>query len=72
MDADNHRPDAGTGCCDAWWGSLTPVQRMWLHLRLWDLEILAGWTSDVVVQALRSDHGQIIRRYTPTYAAEPR
>jgi hypothetical protein len=67
MDIDNQRTISGTHCCDKWWGSLTPVQKMWLHTHLWDIEILAGWTSDVMVQTLGSLHSQQVARYAPAY-----
>ena len=67
MDPDNHRAIPITPCCDKWWGNLTPVQKLWLHTHLWDLEILAGWASDVMVHTLESLHGQQVARYTPSF-----
>jgi len=64
---DRHRAPAhsGTGCCQTWWDSLTPVQRTWLHSRFWDLEILAGWTSDMMVGDLLNGHDKRTGRYSP-------
>ena len=67
MDADSQRTIIRPPCCDKWWGSLTPVQKMWLHTRLWDLEILAGWDSDIMVRTLETLHRQQVARYTPAY-----
>ena len=67
MDAVNQSSITGTLCCDNWWGSLTSVQKIWLHSHLWDLEILAGWTSEVMVQALESHHSQQTDRYSPVH-----
>ena len=67
MDLNNQRAIPRTHCCDKWWSSLTPVQKLWLHTHLWDLEMLAGWTSDVMAQTLESLHGDQVARYTPTY-----
>ena len=64
---DRHRAPAHSvaSCCQAWWGSLTPVQRTWLHSRFWDLEILAGWTSDMMVGDLLNGHDDRTGRYSP-------
>ena len=67
MASDNHRTGPGSICCESWWDSLTPVQRMWLHAHLWDLEILAGWSSKIMVQSVSDHHTQRTDRYTPTH-----
>ena len=64
----NGKSSINKPCCDQWWGELTQVQRMWLHSHLWDLDILAGWTSSIVLRALESLHSQQVDRYTPTSA----
>ena len=67
MDTDYQPAGTRTSCCDDWWANLTPVQRMWLHSHLWDLEILAGWASDIMVQAVKSHHSQRVYPYGPTH-----
>jgi len=66
--ADKHLAGTKASCCDAWWDSLTPLQRMWLHTHLWDLEILAGWTSQVMVQTVAKRHGLSMGRYATSPA----
>ena len=67
METGYHRGHNGTGCCANWWGDLTPIQRMWLHSHLWDLEVLEGWTSDTLLKAVESHHNQRVLRYSPDY-----
>ena len=64
---DRHRAPApaGISCCQAWWASPTPVQQTWLHSRFWDLEILVGCTSDVMVDDLLHGHDDRTGRYSP-------
>ena len=68
VNENNGKSSVKNPCCDQWWGELTQVQRMWLHSHLWDLDILAGWTSGIVLGALESLHSQQADRYTPTSA----
>ena len=67
MEAGYYRGHNGTGCCANWWHGLTPIQKMWLHSHLWDLEILEGWTSDTFLEAVESHHSQRVLRYSPGY-----
>ena len=67
MEAGYQQCNNGHDCCANWWGALTPVQKMWLHSHLWDLEILEGWTSDIIVNAVKSHHSQRVQRYSPAY-----
>ena len=67
MEAGYERSSNGTNCCANWWGGLTPLQKMWLHSHLWDLEILEGWTSDTFVNAVKTHYSQRVLRYTPAY-----
>ena len=68
MSPGNQPTDSGTSCCNEWWGSLTPVQKMWVHSHLLDLEFLASWASDIMVQDLENDHARRIDRYAPVYS----
>ncbi|HJN86557.1 MAG: hypothetical protein QF714_02550 [Dehalococcoidia bacterium] len=43
--------------------------KMWLHSQLWDLEIFAGWTSQVMVQTVARRDGLRMGRYT-TFPAD--
>ena len=68
MDEDIQTLNSETHCCEQWWSSLTPVQKLYLHTHLWDLEILAGWESEVLVRSLDYLHRERVGLYTPIYS----
>ena len=70
MDADHQLSPTRTTCCETWWDNLTPVQKLWLHTRLWDLEILTGWDSDLMVREMEcSIASRLLSTRLPTLMA---